>query len=467
MLYLSIGEDSNSCSAQDTSSALGCVWRIDVSTLPGVGGGPPPKSTLIPAGNPFAGPTDNASLVWCYGLRNPFRFHIDPVTGYLYIADVGHVTWEEVNEITMGGENLGWPWLEGNQPFLSCDGTPPALAPPITTWSHAEGAASIMSIGRYRNPIGGVHNFGPTYEGDYFYSDYFSGGLRRLQWNGTAWVTPPAVPGQPTASDWGTGFETVSDAMIGSDGAIYFVRQFAPGFSGPGSLRRIRFTLPTISIISGNNQPGNAGQPLAQPFVVRVMTPWGDPIVGATVDFVPVSGDGSTNPQSVPTDSQGYAQTLYTLSPTFSAAPVISATCPDAPSVDFNVTWRGLTVSYVPFFNVIGATIRHSETNSPFTLCWETPPATVPYQSTAFGDVWTSILIPQPGLNALDGLGLLGRPNPACQTATDSPDCTFLFMNVPPFGGMTFQFQAYAIDTALFPAPESIMISNSPILTLN
>ena len=88
-LYLSIGDDASGCAAQDISSSLGCVWRIDVSNLPGAGAGPPAKSTLIPAGNPFAGPTDNARLVWCHGLRNPFRFHIDSVTGYLYIADVG------------------------------------------------------------------------------------------------------------------------------------------------------------------------------------------------------------------------------------------------------------------------------------------------------------------------------------------------------------------------------------------
>ena len=56
----------------------------------------------IPTDNPFydgAGP--NRDAIWAYGLRNPFRMSIDPVTGKMYIGDVGGnddtIAIEEVN----------------------------------------------------------------------------------------------------------------------------------------------------------------------------------------------------------------------------------------------------------------------------------------------------------------------------------------------------------------------------------
>ena len=265
-LYLSIGDDANSCAAQNINSALGCVWRIDVSTLPGAGAGPPAKSTLIPAGNPYAGPTDNARLVWFHGLRNPFRFHIDSVTGYLYIADVGAGTWEEFDEVTSGGLNLGWPWFEGNAPLSSCGGTVPVVGPADRDWSHASGAASIMSIGRYRNHRAVRRTSAPPTRATASTPTTTPAAIRRLKHNGTTWVNPPAVPGQPNATDWATGFNALSDAAIGADGAIYHIRQFGAGFT-PGSLRRLRANpnAPQLAIVSGNNQAGNAGQALAQP----------------------------------------------------------------------------------------------------------------------------------------------------------------------------------------------------------
>jgi glucose/arabinose dehydrogenase len=467
-LYLSIGDDAGTCTAQNTSSALGCVWRIDVSTLPGAGAGPPAKSTLVPAGNPFTVGTDNAKLVWAYGLRNPFRFHIDPVTGYLYIADVGQNIWEEIDECTTGGQNFGWPWLEANQAYTTCGGAQPPSVAPIATWNHSTGAAAIMSIGRYRNQVGGIYSFGPAYEGDYFYTDYYLGTIQRRQWNGSAWVMPAAVPGQPTANDWASGFLYLADAARGPDGAIYYVRQFGSGFTA-GSLGRIRSNpnAPLLSIASGNNQPANAGHALQNPLVARLTTLGGTPIAGSTINFVITAGGGSVSPTSAVTDAQGYAQTNYTMSPTFSANPAISATTGGAPSVSFTPIWRGVTVTYVAFFNYFSVTVRHSQTNSPVTLCLETPPPTGPYFTTPWGDVWTSVLSPHVGFGALDGLGLLGPPDPTIKTAAGVPNWTLTVSPLPPQGGITFLFQAYAIDTALYPANPAYMISNTQVVTIN
>ena len=104
----------------------------------------------------------------------------------------------------------------------------------------------------------GITTTGTPHLGNYV------GAIRRLKHNGMSWVVPPAVPGQPTAANWAQGFDTVADALQGPDGAIYFVRQFGPGFAGPGSLRRLRANpnAAMLSTFSGANQPGNAGRPL-------------------------------------------------------------------------------------------------------------------------------------------------------------------------------------------------------------
>lgn len=97
-LYASLGDDSRDCDAQDPSLHKGKILRLDVSGMPGMGSGPPPKSALVAAGNPYFG-SDNARLLFAIGLRNPFRFSIDPVTNNLYIGDVGLGTWEEIDEL--------------------------------------------------------------------------------------------------------------------------------------------------------------------------------------------------------------------------------------------------------------------------------------------------------------------------------------------------------------------------------
>ncbi|HWP02614.1 MAG TPA: PQQ-dependent sugar dehydrogenase, partial [Gemmatimonadaceae bacterium] len=50
----------------------------------------------IPAGNPFVGRAPARPEIWAYGLRNPWRFSFDRVTGDLYIADVGQGAREEM-----------------------------------------------------------------------------------------------------------------------------------------------------------------------------------------------------------------------------------------------------------------------------------------------------------------------------------------------------------------------------------
>ena len=467
MLYAGFGDDASSCSAQNTTDGRGMILRMDVSGLPAGAGGPPSVASITPPGNPFPGTTNLGPLCWAYGLRNPFRFTIDQATGYLYIADVGQNAWEEWDECTAGGQNFGWPIFEGNAGYTSCSGATGPYLPPMIAMSQSTGARSSVSMPRYRNQAGGAFNYGASYEGNVFYTDYFRGSIRRLTWSGSSWITPPAVPGQPNGSDWGTGFVAICDCVQGPDGAIYYVKQSATYGSGPGIVGRIKSdaNAPQLAIVSGDGQVGNASQALLQPLRVSLMTPGGLPMPGIPVTFSVASGDSVVSPVVVNTDLSGEAATTLTLG-TLPINPSVTASAASATPATFNATWRGILVSYYPASNLLIAQVRHSQTNSPFTLAIDLPVA-VPYAQTPYGPIWTSIFNPGPGFFAFDGLGLLGPPDPLYKTLPSTPIWSQVFSGLPPTGGLTLTFQAYALDTALLPGAAAFMISQKVDITLN
>jgi putative heme-binding domain-containing protein len=96
--------------AQNLQLLLGKLMRIDVDHTEGDLG------YAIPADNPFVGRSDARPEIWAYGFRNPWRFCFDPVTGDLWLADVGQDRVEEV-DIVHRGENYGWNVYEGFEPF--------------------------------------------------------------------------------------------------------------------------------------------------------------------------------------------------------------------------------------------------------------------------------------------------------------------------------------------------------------
>ena len=147
--------------AQNKDSLLGKMLRIDVS-----GGG----AYSIPASNPFVGQPNARGEIWAYGLRNPWRWSFDKLTGDFWIGDVGQNAWEEIDyrpASSTGGENYGWRCYEG---LVHTSGVSPVCSPtdtvnPIRVVNHSTGVIAI---------IGGYVYRGAQYAnlyGKYFYSD--------------------------------------------------------------------------------------------------------------------------------------------------------------------------------------------------------------------------------------------------------------------------------------------------------
>ncbi len=246
MLYASLGDDG-SCGAQDLVSLRGVLLRLDVSRLPAGPGGPAPRALITPADNPFAGSADaNQRLVWAYGLRNPFRFQVDAFDGSLWVGDVGQSAFEEIDHVTAGGHNFGWPAYEADAPSpLSCPGAVRG-DDPVYFYDRSGFTAAVICAGSYRRPAAAASGFPLDYEGNVFLNDYYKGFLRRLAPSGGGWALAPPVAGQPEPDNWGVGFQNVSDWAVGPDGALWYCRQADALFNpGTGAIRRITWDLST------------------------------------------------------------------------------------------------------------------------------------------------------------------------------------------------------------------------------
>ena len=174
MLYVSLGDGGSAGdplgNAQSLGSLLGKILRIDTEGVPYV----------VPLNNPFVSNTAARREIWALGLRNPWRFAFDGVTGDLYIGDVGQGHLEEIDvalAARRGGENYGWAVTEGTACFPpGTDCSSAGFTQPVVEYGHTEGCSVT----------GGVVYSGcrmPGYAGTYFYGDFCSGFIRsfRLQ----------------------------------------------------------------------------------------------------------------------------------------------------------------------------------------------------------------------------------------------------------------------------------------------
>jgi glucose/arabinose dehydrogenase len=138
-LYIAMGDSGPQQdphgNAQDMRLLCGKMLRIDVDqTDQG-------KLYAIPPDNPFVGRKGVRPEIWASGLREPWRYSFDPLTGDLWVGDVGQDLYEEV-DIVRKGENYGWSVHEGFAPFSNqYRRAAERYAPPIFAYSRKYGVS--------------------------------------------------------------------------------------------------------------------------------------------------------------------------------------------------------------------------------------------------------------------------------------------------------------------------------------
>jgi glucose/arabinose dehydrogenase len=194
-LYVATGDNETPKKAQRLTNLFGKMLRIN-------------KSGTIPTNNPFySTASGNNRAIWALGLRNPFKFAVQPDTGTIFINDVGEKTWEEINQLEKGA-NYGWPVHEG----VAND---PPYVDPIFAYGHGGDPATTgcaITGGTFYPPTSTL--FPQEYEGDYFFADFCSGWIRRLE---------PTPGGGFAASGFATGLERPIDLEVSQAGELYYL----------------------------------------------------------------------------------------------------------------------------------------------------------------------------------------------------------------------------------------------------
>ncbi len=192
-LYLTNGNDNAAENDQTITRALfGCMIRIDVDKRGGAISQPPtrraaeevgpnwPNAYYVPKDNPFVNSGDVLTEIWALGLRSPDHATVDPVSGRIFISDVGESSFEEVNLVEPtdpSGLNFQWSQIEG----LHGDLVPPYLGVnkrPVLDYDHGQGSAVIGGYiyrGSQFPDLYGKYIFGDNVVGTIWYMDETNG----------------------------------------------------------------------------------------------------------------------------------------------------------------------------------------------------------------------------------------------------------------------------------------------------
>jgi len=215
MLYIGLGDggDANdrACAGSDGTTFLAKILRID----------PTPSGSdpyTVPDDNPFVGDPDMLPETWAWGLRNPWKFTFDRVTGEMFIADVGQNEWEEI-DLGQPGAHYGWSAREGAHDFSnSCDNLDSGWVDPVWEYRHTAMGGSVSGGYVYR----GCKM--PDLDGKYFYAEAVQGTATRLDWDGTSMSGAEQIwsgQGYYQLVAWGEDFQGELYVARYQEGAIY------------------------------------------------------------------------------------------------------------------------------------------------------------------------------------------------------------------------------------------------------
>jgi len=252
----------------DPTDLNGSIVRIDPDTGEG-----------LPANPMYSSADANERRIVAYGLRNPFRFAIDPETSEIYVDNVGWALYEEMDRFspeTTPTFNSGWPCYEGPEFAYGsvgldlCEGLyaeSGSTAPPFFYYKHSEPVTPGDPCFDPGEPegegsaIAGID----IYEGDAFPAQYHGALFFADAVRGCAYVMFPGADGRP---DPATTVPFMSDAGLypgvdfeeGPEGDLYYVNLFGEGF-GPGSIHRIAYSSgnqPPVARLTADNEWGPA-----------------------------------------------------------------------------------------------------------------------------------------------------------------------------------------------------------------
>ncbi len=219
-LFVSIGDgtsynamDPRTVRVQDVDNLSGKVLRINPITGEGLSDNP------FYNGNAEA----NRSKVYQLGMRNPFRMSVDPVSGQLYIGDVGWTQWEEVNA-GGAGANFGWPYYEGGSGISTRTNQYQNL--PEAQVFYASGAEVTPSIYALNHSASGINaiilgdvysgsTYPAEYQGDLFFNDLGQGIVRNISFDASGNVS--------NVETFTTGARIVVHIQQAPDGNLYFI----------------------------------------------------------------------------------------------------------------------------------------------------------------------------------------------------------------------------------------------------
>lgn len=235
-LYVAIGESNSPAEATKLDTYRGKILRLTDA------GQPAP-------GNPYyntPGASRQQRSIWAIGMRNPWKMALDPVSGKIYVVNVGG-NYEEIDDVTAPDStkhyNYGWDGKGQSGPEQ-----PDSTIAPVFAYPH-DGWGCAITSGVFFNPTN--TKYPAEYKNRFYFSDWCADWFKSID---------PGNPGAGATTFSTTGFRSVLGTSVGLDGNIYFVY-----YGTGGSLYRLEYDTTQLPVIV--NQPQSqsivSGDPVA------------------------------------------------------------------------------------------------------------------------------------------------------------------------------------------------------------
>ena len=253
----------------------------------------------IPADNPFAGQAGKRGEIWAFGFRNPWRFNFDPLSGRLWVGEVGDAFMEELNIVVRGGD-YSWPYCEGVFP-LGCRKSSdirPVFS--YTHWGDVSFGDAVVG-GDFAGDLFGV------FTGSYFFGDFVADNIYAFRLD-----KKREVVGGPIMT-FLTHAGAPVDIVFGPDGALYYaaltgeIRKVTPAVIPSRTLGGTRLALrerPAREITVVSRDPVTTERSMTDPMSL-----------GGSVRIVADDGEGGSGIDHVyPLPAEGWQQINFPFS---------------------------------------------------------------------------------------------------------------------------------------------------------